>query len=255
MNEQLGARLGERDRQLLRDLAELRLATGGQLQRLAFAGPDATSHNARVARRCLQRLTSQNYLQRLDRRVGGVRAGSSSYIYALAPRGAALLGRPGGRRFARDPSLTFVDHQLAVAEVFVRLSEARDHGQLTALEVQTEPVCWRPLDDGSGSVLKPDLFVLAADDDCELLAFIEVDNGTEHAAALARKLALYAAHYASGREQAAEGVFPEVLWLSEDQRRRAQLELAFRRAHAPEGLHGALSLNSAIDHLMKGGTT
>ena len=91
MTEQLGGgpNLGPRDRQLLLAAARLRLVTGGQLQRLIFAGPDASSQNARIARRCLERLTTQRLLQRLDRRVGGLRAGRNSYGYAVTPAGAS----------------------------------------------------------------------------------------------------------------------------------------------------------------------
>ena len=87
----------------------------------------------------------------------------------------------------------------------------------------------------------------------EQLAFIEVDNGTEHAAALARKLALYRAHHDSGREQATEGVFPEVLWLSDVPGRLAQLEQAFSRGQQPAGLHRAMAMADAINYLTKGG--
>ena len=231
MTGQLGVGLGPRDEQLLLAAARLRLVTGGQLQRLVFAGPDASTQNARIARRCLERLTAQHLLQRLERRVGGLRAGSSSYVYAIAPAGAAAIGWSIGRSRVHDPSLTFLRHQLAVAEVFVRLHEARHADVFLDLAVQTEPTCWRPLDDGTGSILKPDLYALVALAAHERLAFIEVDNSTEHAAALKRKAALYAAHYASGYEQRAEGVVPEVLWVAPDAHRAQQLRDAFE--HLP----------------------
>lgn len=253
MTEQLGEGLGPRDEQLLRDVADLRLVTGGQLQRLAFAGPDASSTNPRIARRCLRRLTDQGLLQRLERRVGGIRAGSSSYVYAISPSGATAIGKRLGRGQTSQPSLIFLRHQLAVADVFVALRRAHGDGQLEALTIDTEPKCWRPLTDGSGGVLKPDLFVVAARRSDELLTFIEVDNGTEHAAALGRKLALYRSHYDSGQEQSREGVFPEVLWLSDDDGRREQLERAFGRSQQPAGLHRALSTSAAINYITKGG--
>ncbi len=253
MTEQLGGALSGRDEQLLRDVMDLRLVSGGQLQRLCFAGPSASSHNARIARRTLQRLVDRGLLQRLERRVGGLRAGSSSYVYAITPGGAAAIGRQSSRGQTNQPSLTFLRHQLAVGDVFVALRSALNRGQLESLVIQTEPSCWRPLDDGSGGVLKPDLFVVAGGGEAELLAFIEVDNGTEHAAALARKLALYRAHYDSGREQAAEGVFPEVLWLSNEPSRRSRLDHAFARAGGHAGLHRALDPSSAINYITKGG--
>lgn len=249
MTGQLGRGLGPRDQQLLLAAARLRLVTGGQLQRLVFAGPDASSQNARIARRALERLTTKGLLQRLDRRLGGLRAGSSSYVYAVTPTGAAAIGWSVGRSRVRDPSLTFLGHQLAVAEVLVQLHEADFAGVFLDLDVQTEPSCWRPLDDGTGSILKPDLYALVTLVDHERLAFIEVDNGTEHAAALKRKAALYAAHYASGHEQRIEGVFPEVLWVAPDARRAEQLRDAFAHVRGAQLHHVLQTPDELIAHL------
>jgi hypothetical protein len=250
---QLGEALSERDRRLLRDVADLRLVTGSQLQRLAFAGPGASSHNARVARRALERLTRLGLLQRLHRRVGGVRAGSSSFVYAVTPAGGEAIGRQVSRGRVREPRLTFLTHQLAVAEIVVMLREAHDRGVLQELHIETEPTCWRPLDDGTASILKPDLYVSVVLADEELLAFLEFDNDTEHAAALDRKTALYRAHYRSGREQQAEGVFPEVLWLATDERRRQQLRAACDRQAGLAGLHRVLAPEQLLHYITKGG--
>ncbi len=251
--QQLGETLSDRDRRLLRDVADLRLVTGSQLQRLSFAGPQASSQNLRIARRTLQRLTRLGLLQRLHRRVGGIRAGSSSYVYAITPAGAQAIGRQVSRGRVREPSLTFLNHQLAIAEVVVDLRAAHDDGVLRELRIETEPACWRPLNDSTGSILKPDLFITAVLEDEELLAFMEVDNDTEHAAALARKTALYRAHYASGREQQAEGVFPEVLWLASSERRRQQLRAVCDRQAGPPGLHRVLAPEQLLKYITKGG--
>ena len=253
MKLQLGEVLSERDRRLLLDVADLRLVTGRQLQRLSFAGPDASSHNSRVARRNLERLTGRGLLQRLHRRVGGIRAGSSSYVYAITATGTQSIGRPHHRGQVREPSLAFLSHQLAVVEVVVALREAEHSGLLAALQVETEPTCWRALNDGRGSVLKPDLFLTAATTNEELLAFIEVDQGTEHAAALSRKAGLYRAHYASGQEQQREGVFPEVLWLANDEPRQQQLRAAMAHKPGPAGLHRVLAPEQLLHYITKGG--
>lgn len=251
MTQQLGAALSERDRRLLIDVADLRLVTGSQLQSLIFSGPQASSSNDRIARRSLERLTRVGLVKRLHRRLGGIRAGSSSYVYAITPAGARAIGRQVGR--VHEPQLTFLTHQLAIAQVVVDLRAARDRGLIQELRIETEPVCWRSLDDGSGSILKPDLFVSAATTTEEFLAFVEVDNDTEHAAALDRKTALYRAHYAGGREQQAEGIFPEVLWLAEDERRRAQLRVACDRQAGLSGLHRVLTPEGLIRYITEGG--
>lgn len=248
MREQLGGGLGARDVEILRATSNLRLVTGGQLRRLVFAGPTASSTNTRIARRSLARLTTLNFLQRLERRVGGIRAGSSSYVYALTPQGAGAIGERASRSRLREPSLTFALHQLAIAEVVVQLHELRDRGEISELRLTYEPACWRPLHDGTGSALKPDLFAVIGRSDSELVVFIEVDNGTEHAGALARKLALYRDHYASGHEQRVEGVFPEVLWQVPDDRRAQQLSTAIQRFAGPR-LHRVLVGQELLDYL------
>ena len=130
----------------------------------------------------------------------------------------------------------------------MQLHEAHHRGVLDDLRVQYEPTCWRPLDDGTGSALKPDLFIVIGHHDEDLVLLIEVDNGTEHAGALAWKLALYREHYASGREQRAEGVFPSVLWLVPSERRAAQLETAIERFAGPR-LHRVLLGEELLEHL------
>jgi hypothetical protein len=183
-----------------------------------------------------------------------VRGGSSSYVYALSPTGGKVIGKPNMRGRQREPSLTFMSHTLAVAEQYVRLHEAHYQDVLDELDVQTEPHCWRPLGDGSGGILKPDLLVTARTPDEDLWAFVEVDRSTEHSAAIQRKLALYAAYRATGREQARLGGFPQILWLvpNNDRQRRLQGYLASVRRTAP-GLHQAVLNDNFINYLTKGG--
>ena len=233
-----GWELSARDRQVLQAAADLRLVTGGQLMRLSFGSPTATSHNARIARRCLQRLTAEGLLWRLRRRVGGIRAGSSSYVYALSPAGGRQLGEQASRGRAREPSLTFQDHTLTVSEIYVQLFEHHYLHPFKELVVETEPSCWRSLDDGSGGILKPDLLVTSLTPDEERWLFIEVDRGTEHVAAIQRKVALYEAHQRSGREQARLGGFPAVLWVVPSEQRAIQLRQYLRAANREQpGLH------------------
>ena len=218
-----GLELSARDRAILTTLASLRLMTGRQLQRVFFAGDIASSTNPRVARRTLERLTDLGLLQRLDRRVGGLRAGSSSYVYTLSRKGGQIIAEDIGRGRRREPGLSFVAHTLAIAEACVRLHEAQRAGQLTGLRLQTEPQAWRRLAGPEGGQLKPDLFVLAAVGDVEHLAFVEIDNGTEHGPALLRKAEVYERHYRSGQEQVQLGAFPYVLWLADQPARVARI--------------------------------
>lgn len=220
-----GEQLSDRDRAILGVAGSFRLISAGQLQRLFFTETQSSAATAaRLTRRSLQRLTALNLLLRMERRLGGVRAGSSSWTYALSPAGGRVIAAPIGRGRTREPSLTFARHTLAVAEVAVALHEAKRAGRLDSLRIETEPACWRSLDGYDDARLKPDLFVLAGVGDLEQLAWIEVDLGSESGPALMRKAGTYERYYRSGREQAKLGAFPRVLWLAHSAPRRSFME-------------------------------
>ena len=223
----------DRDMAIVGTVSDLRLATAGQLERLHFPVPGAHATAltaARTARRTLERLVRDRLLVRLERRVGGIRAGSASFIYALGPVGQRVLslsgtGQAGPRRRFREPSALFVAHTLAVSELYVRLHEAARLGQLQLLgRIETEPSCWRSISTvGGRALLKPDLFVVTGNDEYEYRWFVEVDLGTEHSPAVVRKCQAYEAYYRSGFEQAEHGVFPRVLWVALDDVRGERL--------------------------------
>lgn len=217
--------LTARDRDIVETLDRLRLASAKQLERLHFDGSPRS--NSRNAGRVLSRLVDLQVLARLERRVGGVRTGSAGFIYALDTAGqrlASACGPAGGRRVRRPwtPGAPFVDHQLDVAELFVRLRESERRGDLDLLDFDGEPLCWRVYSGvgGGRSVLKPDAFVRLAAGGYEHLAFIEVDRATQSAPTISRKLAGYRRYVRSGREQARWDVFPRVLLLAPSERRK-----------------------------------
>jgi len=104
----------------------LRLMSARQIQAIHF--PDAEHGNEQAAtrarQRVLARLTQERLLIRLDRRVGGVRAGSAGFVLALGPVGQRILAG-GGRRRSYEPTLRFFDHTLAVAQLVDRARRAR----------------------------------------------------------------------------------------------------------------------------------
>lgn len=230
----LAAELSERDQSIIGTVGQLRLATTRQLERLHFVVPGSHATPltaARAARRTLERLVRQRLLMRLERRIGGVRAGSASFIYVLGPVGERVVARQKPRRRFREPSAMFVAHTLAVSELYVRLHEAARGGELQLLgSVATEPGCWRSVPSVSGrSLLKPDLFIVTGSDEFEYRWFVEVDLGTEHAPAIQRKCRAYEAYYRSGVEQAEHGVFPRVLWVAPDDQRAGRIRGAIER--------------------------
>lgn len=242
--------LSDRDFAVLRSVFEFRLLSGNQLQRLHFDGasPDTAG---RVARRTLQRLNATRLLVRLDRRVGGVRAGSSGFVYAIGPVGERILGSEMPRRRLREPSERFLAHTLAIGELWVQIKAATAGAESQILDYQCEPSCWRTFTDGvSRAVLRPDFYAVLGVGELELRWFVEIDMATEHIPAVLRKCELYLSYYRSAQEQQRHGVFPRVLWLTTTEARADQIAQAlalrqypaklFRVATSPECVRALL---------------
>lgn len=246
----LTARLSERDLAVLRGLATLRLLTGDQVQRLYLTDGSPITQ-ARRTRALLQRLADLRVVVRLGRRVGGVRAGSSGFVYGLSGHGQAVLatGGPTGGRRRRvwETSPSFQDHVLAVAEAYVRLVEAERIGRFDLLAFEAEPPCWRRFHGSGGQtvVLKPDAHVRLGLGELELSALIEVDLGTESAPTIARKCETYIAYWRTGIEQRRRGVFPRVLWLVPDPPRLVRIGAVI--ASLPENVRALFQVELLTD--------
>jgi len=240
--EAIRASLADRDLQILVSVATHRFLTTRQICRLHFADKPTETAALRSSNRTLDKLRGLQLLVTLDRRIGGVRAGSGAYVWSLGHIGARLLqradhvsGRPQRRR-EFEPSSTFLEHTLAVAEVSLRLSEAANRGGVTLLDVQHEPACWRPYSGpGGGTVrLKPDLAVVTATGEFEDHWFFEVDLATEPPSRVVRACQNYRAYRQTGIEQQRLGLFPAVVWIVPTGRRKEILESRL-------GQHEALS--------------
>ena len=98
-------------------------------------------------------------------------------------------------------------------------------GLLDVLTFDVEPDCWREHRDGLGAPrqLKPDAYARIGIGAYEDRYFIEVDLGSESMSVMTTKLKLYLDYFASGTEQAAHGVFPKVLLLTNGDKRKAKL--------------------------------
>jgi|SRR5665648_481640 len=230
--EDIRASLADRDLQILVSVATHRFLTTRQICRLHFADKPTETAALRSANRALEKLRGLHLLVALERRIGGVRAGSGSYVWGLGHIGARLLQRADHvdglprRQRQREPSTTFLGHTLAVAEVFLRLSEIANRGEVALLAVQHEPACWRPYNGpGGGTVrLKPDLAVVTATEMFEDHWFFEVDLATEPPSRVVRACQNYQAYRQSGIEQRRLGLFPAVVWIVPTGRRKATLE-------------------------------
>jgi hypothetical protein len=220
--------LTERDDLLLRSVSELRFLSGDQLVRLYFNDSDDPVSNARAARRALLRLVRLGCLDRLPRRVGGVRSGSGGFVYHLGVAGQRLAMERGWqpmrrRRRSLVPGTLFLAHSLQVAELHTLLREADRSGRIELLELVAEPACWRSLagNRGQAAMLKPDSFGEFGSGDFVDSYWFEVDMGTEGSTAIGRQLKRYLDYQASGQIQAERGVFPRVLWLAPSRERAA----------------------------------
>lgn len=219
------------ERGIVRAVDRLRLVSHGQVARLAPSGFDASPVSAaRNVRRMLLRLTELGALARLERRIGGVRAGSAGHVYYLGPVGQRLIAYWNGDGLVRgrmrpEPGAAFVRHRLATSELYVAAREREQAGELDLLAFDVEPDCWRQSLTGLGgpTTLKPDAFLRIGIGAYEDRWFAEVDLGTESRPVLARKLRAYLDYFHTGAEQAASGTFPRVLWLTATDERKATI--------------------------------
>ncbi|MEX0825953.1 MAG: replication-relaxation family protein [Acidimicrobiia bacterium] len=208
-------RLSPVDWAIAETLDRVDIASAGQLRRLHWPEPS----QARTARRRLSQLTDLRVISRLDRRVGGVRAGSEGFVYRLDVTGRRLLGLAPGRR-PHTPGRTFLEHSLAITEVYVRAVETSRVDLIEVTAFETEPSCWRTW--GAG-LLKPDAYLVTVTPDFEDHWFVEVDRATESTTTIVRKAAVYEQYHRTGIEQERHGVFPRVLWIVPHERRKNQI--------------------------------
>jgi Replication-relaxation len=230
--------LSETDRQVVALVARLRLMSHRQLAALLGdpSSPASAASRAREVRRRLSRLTEQGVLARLERRVGGVRAGSNGYIYYLGPLGQRLVsywagdGAIRGRR-RPEPSPRYAMHRLAVSGLYVELQIADRQGAVELLAFEAEPDCWRFYVDrfGGKAIIKPDAFTRVGLGHYEDEWFVEVDLGTESLAVIERKARMYFDYYGTGHEQAERQIFPRVLFIANSTARAAAIERACHR--------------------------
>lgn len=246
-------RLSERDLSILESLRSHRALTTALIRRLHFpntgdaAAETSTGHATEPAAsvaaiRVLTRLESHRLIARMQRRIGGVRAGSSGIVWQLGSSGERLLrvrhGEATRHRYG-EPSSTFLAHTLAIADLAVTLIESARDKLFELLTLETEPQCWRSFLAAHGvrQWLKPDLFAVTAGGDFEHHWFFEADNATEHAPVIARKANVYRQYAATGAHQEQHGLFPAVAWIVPDAKRREGITAAL---HADPGLRDLL---------------
>ena len=250
--------LSDRDLAIVGQVSELRLMTARQIETLHFGEERHASRvtATRTCRRVLERLVENRLLIRLHRRIGGLRAGSAGYIYALGPVGQRVLELDGPRRRFREPTTLFVDHTLAIGQLVVGLTVAAQQGVCDLLAAEAEPTCWRPFAAvGGRQVLRPDLYVALGVGSYEHRFFVEIDRGTESLPVVLRKCRVYDAYYRSGTEQAKHGVFPRACWVVPDEQRAARLRQAIDSSRDLTDRLFTVTVSDDAVGLLTGGTT
>lgn len=258
-------RLSDRDRSILRSVDDHQFLTVSHIESLYFQAiaPDARS---RITRRVLARLRGMRVLDTLDRRIGGVRAGSQGLIYHVGVAGDRILPRSVRRRarLRYEPSVRFLDHRLAAADAHVALIAAHRGRLLELTESAVEPATWRTYT-GIGAArrtLKPDLFAETADaSDLVRAWFVEIDLGTEHLPTLLTKCREYERYRQTGIEQDRHGAFPLVVWsmthpdpATAERRRDALIEAITKDRQLTSALFRIVAPEQLLPLVQRGGS-
>jgi hypothetical protein len=219
--KQIAKTLDGRDREMLQSVYRFRCLTTGQLRRLHFRESATLTAATRATNRATARLRKLFLIDCMERRIGGVRAGSSSFVWGLTEAGFRLFEtrrKPARKRFF-EPSAKFTAHTVAVAEIYVRLTEMPD---VEVEAVAAEPECHRQYAGIGGAPvkLKPDLYAVTLWGEYEDHWFFELDLATEAVSRIIRKCKRYLEYYRNGGEQRANGVFPYVAYIVPNEKRK-----------------------------------
>ncbi|MDR0884095.1 MAG: replication-relaxation family protein [Oscillospiraceae bacterium] len=235
--EELNQIIGERDKAVLLSLQKCRYLTTRQIQRLHFTNLSPTAA-IRVASRVLKRLREHGLIGTLKRQIGGVRAGSSGFIWSLTLAGFKLLaldkGDDAGRKRFYEPSAHYVEHTLLVSEAYLQMVEICNQHGMTLAAADPEPMSWRHYTGRQGKkiTLRPDLYAVTQGGGYEDRWFMELDRATESTTQVLNQCEQYMRYFQSGAEQKRHGVFPYVLWIVPNDKRKTDLTGKIRDQHA-----------------------
>lgn len=227
--EELLRTLSQRDVAILTSIRLCKYLTSGQIRRLHFRDSATELAATRNTNRILRQLKNRGLILPFGQQIGGRHGGSSAMIWHLTEAGMRFLyshedGKLTRKRFL-EPSSTHLRHTVAVAECYIELLELdQKYEELKIAEITLEPACWRPFGYHGRTVhLKPDLFAIIENGEYEDRWFIEVDLSTEDLRVIEEKCNRYHCYYETGQEQRKTGVFPFILWIVPDGRRKHNL--------------------------------
>ena len=134
--------------ELLNFLYQAKYATTKQIARLLFTNSPTYLTRIRRANLITQRLKNERKIFHLKRRIGGVRAGSGSFVWSLTHQGLKELQKQQPeivvkRRNAYEPTEHHLAHTLAITELYVRLKELDCQRTIQLDHFEFEPNSWR----------------------------------------------------------------------------------------------------------------
>ena len=222
-------RLTKQDYEVLSLLNRCRYVTTKQLVELYFR-ENKPKTATRRANLLTKKLTNLGLIHHLERRIGGVRAGSGSYIWHITHKGIKELREvePNVKLKLKnryEPTQHHLKHQLFVTQLFVELTALHLDQKIFLEDFSFEPKCWRSFTTlFSHFTLKPDAFTRLTIGDFEDAYFFEADNATEHLGRVIAKCKQYVAYFNTGIEQRENEVFPLVVWVVPDEKRKLAIE-------------------------------
>lgn len=230
-------RLSDRDVAILESLAKCTFMLTGQIQRLHNTEASTQTAALRATAREMKKLKEYGLVRHLERRIGGVRAGSTSMVWHLTEAGHRLLELDSQEKRVRkrhlEPSLNHLNHSIAVSACYVQIHEiCRQNSNMSLSRADAEPTCWRAYShQGNIVYLKPDLFFATKCGEYEDLWFVELDLATESPATILKKCERYLDYYKTNIEQRKYGVFPVTIWLVPDKNRKEILKTAISKTY------------------------
>jgi hypothetical protein len=180
--------LQDRDLHFMRELASILRVADREQAKLVAGFTSTTRANAR-----LLALTNGGFLRRF---FWGTVGGARKAIYALTPKGAALVGLPlRGPRRSRDQILaadSYSLHQLEINEVYcaLRYRPTPDGTSVIRWIAFAEPI--------RGTAIKPDGYAELRVLGQPVTLFFEIDLGSEHRSVWQAKVRSYLAYATSG---------------------------------------------------------
>lgn len=215
--------LTAKDQAILTLLSKCRYATTKQIVVLYFKDSEHSRTAFRRANLLLIKLKNLQLINHLERRIGGVRAGSGSFVWCITIKGLKALHRPQRFKNKYEPTAHHLEHTLAVTQVYIFLKLLEEADKIQLEKFDFEPACHRTYATFSGKkiFLKPDSFAQLVLGEYEDSYFLEIDMATESLNRVVNQCKKYIAYYQTGIEQRElHGVFPLVLWVVPDEKRK-----------------------------------